>query len=83
MCAVYLVRVSHFSPGKCVTGRYECEKVLRQKALPGSVSGPGRRAGWASGEREPGHSVATLEHFQLKGLLYLAISGRWRVVGGG
>lgn len=88
--SVYSLLLCEFSCVRCIssacvtlfTGEVRDWQVRVWESSP-SVSGPGRRAGWASGEREPGHSVATLEHFQLKGLLYLAISGRWRVVGGG
>lgn len=33
------------SPGRCVIGRCECEKVSPWESLPGSVSGPRRGAG--------------------------------------
>jgi len=65
-----------------VIGRCECEKVLHEKANLDRFQG--RAAGQAGlqGGTELGHTVATLVHFQLKGWLYLAISGRRRGEGG-
>lgn len=70
--------------------REVCDWQLRvwesspSERLPGSVSGPGRGAGWAAGgerQGEVGHTAAASVHFGLKDSLYLAISGRWRVEG--
>lgn len=50
-------------------------RKFSSESLPGLVTGPGCREGWAAGEREPGRTVAE------RPALSLAIFGRW--VGGG
>lgn len=81
------LRVSHFffpylllqSFGRCEwLAACECEKLLHEESQAGSVSGPGHGAGRAvGGDRELELTVAISVRFQLKGWLYLTISGRW------